>query len=99
MVGRMGFSAREREMIAVVEIVVGLLIYTAIAKWRKKQEEKTGGSTIRGGTLSKLGATPLAVLTLTCFDSDRARMVPGAGIACNSHGLRPSISFRIALAA
>jgi hypothetical protein len=27
-------------MITVVEIVVGLLIYTAIAKWRKKQEEK-----------------------------------------------------------
>jgi len=27
-------------MITVIEIVVGLLIYTAIAKWRKKQEEK-----------------------------------------------------------
>jgi len=27
-------------MITVVEIVVGLLIYVAIAKWRKKQEEK-----------------------------------------------------------
>jgi hypothetical protein len=34
---------------------------------------KTGGSRIRGGTLSKLGATPLDVLTLTCFDADRAR--------------------------
>jgi hypothetical protein len=27
-------------MITVVEIVVGLLIYTAIAQWRKKREEK-----------------------------------------------------------
>lgn len=40
MVGRMGPSSRERKMITVVEIVVGLLIYTAIAKWRKKREEK-----------------------------------------------------------
>jgi hypothetical protein len=40
MVGRMGPSSRERKMITVVEMVVGLLIYTAIAKWRKKQEEK-----------------------------------------------------------
>ena len=32
--------SREGEMITVVEIVVGLLIYMAIAKWRKKQEEK-----------------------------------------------------------
>jgi hypothetical protein len=34
---------------------------------------KTGGSRIRGGTLSKLGATPLDVLRLNCFDADRVR--------------------------
>ena len=38
--GENGVLSRERKMITVVEIVVGLLIYTAIAKWRKKQEEK-----------------------------------------------------------
>jgi hypothetical protein len=36
----MGPSSREGKMITVIEIVVALLVYTAIAELRKKREEK-----------------------------------------------------------
>ena len=62
-------------MITVVEIVVGLLIYMAIGEMAQEagRKNRRGSKNTHGGTLSKLGATSLDVLTLTCFDADRGK--------------------------
>jgi hypothetical protein len=35
-------SSRGEKMITVLEIVVALLVYAAIAQWRRKRQEKRG---------------------------------------------------------